>query len=112
MKFAQDFLKFVDNSPSPFHAVESAVSRLTAAGFQEIKEAASWKSLAPNGRYFFTRNSSAVVAFTIGGKYSMGNGFSIVGAHTDSPCLKVKPISKKSKMGYNQVGVELYGGGL
>jgi aspartyl aminopeptidase len=112
MQAAKDFLKFVDASPSPFHAVESTIKKLISAGFIEIFEQDSWKNLKANGKYFYTRNKSAIMAFTIGGKYKVGNGFSIVGAHTDSPCLKVKPISKREKFGYKQVGVEVYGGGL
>ncbi|KAJ2993205.1 hypothetical protein HDV02_002580 [Globomyces sp. JEL0801] len=118
----KEFLRFVDASPSPFHAVESSIQRLVKAGFQEIQEENSWDNLKPNGKYFFTRNRSAIVSFVIGGKWKQGNGFSIVGAHTDSPCLKVKPRSKRDKLGYKQgisadilnypVGVEIYGGGL
>ena len=112
MQYAKDFLKFVDASPSPFHAVESVTKRFLTAGFKEINESDSWDSLQPHGKYFYTRNKSAIMAFTIGGKYSQGNGFAILGAHTDSPCLKIKPISKREKLGYLQVGVETYGGGL
>ncbi|KAI7866672.1 peptidase M18 [Spinellus fusiger] len=110
----RDFLDFVNKSPSPFHATHEAVLLLKEAGFKEIKERDNWNNgvLEPNGKYYFTRNASSVVAFAVGGKYKSGNGFSIVGAHTDSPCLKIKPISKKEKSGYLEVGVQLYGGGI
>ncbi|CAA0834630.1 Zn-dependent exopeptidases superfamily protein [Striga hermonthica] len=62
--------------------------------------------------YFFTRNHSSIVAFAIGKKYTAGNGVYIIGAHTDSPCLKLKPITKVTKDGYLEVGVQPYGGGL
>ncbi|KAI8835120.1 hypothetical protein BC829DRAFT_426299 [Chytridium lagenaria] len=98
------FLDFVNASPSPFHAVAEVRKRLESSGFVSISERDVFK-LNRGGKYFFTRNQSSIVAFAVGGKYERGNGFSVVGAHTDSPCLKVKP-------GYAKVGVETYGGGL
>lgn len=111
---AQDFIDFVNKSPSPFHATHEACEILKKHGFQEIKERESWNDglIKRGGKYYFTRNGSALIAFEVGGKYNPGNGFSVIGAHTDSPCLKLKPISKKDKSGYLEVGVQLYGGGI
>jgi aspartyl aminopeptidase len=112
-KFVSEFLSFANASPSPFHAVRECKGRLFAAGYREIFERESWDGeLEHGGKYFYTRNQSSIIAFAIGRKFSRGNGFSVVGAHTDSPCLKVKPRSAKTKGIYTQVGVELYGGGL
>lgn len=110
---ASDFLSFVNASPSPYHAVQSAKKLLTAAGFKEINERESWdQQLERGSKYFLTRNGSSIVAFGVGSKWTPGNGISIVGAHTDSPTFRVKPKSKKTNAGYLQVGIETYGGGL
>lgn len=66
-----------------FHAVDAAVQRLKKAGFTELSERQEWDGLGPGGRYFFTRNASTLVAFAVGQKYEPGNGFMMVGAHTD-----------------------------
>jgi len=111
-QLAQKFLDFVNASPSQFHCVASTVKELEAAGFTQVSERDADWGLKPNGKYFYTRNQSSVVAFAVGGKYASGNGFTVTAAHTDSPVLKVKPVSKVTKHGYLQVGVECYGGGL
>ncbi len=105
------FINFLNKSPTAFHVVDSAKQLLREAGFSELKMSESWKT-EPLGKYFVTKNESTLVAFSIGGNYMNGNGFAIVGAHTDSPCLKLKLVSKKSKQDYLQVGVECYGGGI
>lgn len=66
----------------------------------------------PGGKYYTTRNGSTIVAFTVGHKWKPGSPVAMVGAHTDSPCLRVKPISKSENAGFLQVRVETYGRGL
>ena len=116
-------MAYLDGSPDPFHATENACARLREAGFTEISERDSWgaggaaahssPTLRAGGKYFFTRNRSCVVAFAVGGKYeSSRSGFKVIGAHTDSPNLKVKPRSLRSASGCLQLAVECYGGGL
>ncbi|EDQ89988.1 uncharacterized protein MONBRDRAFT_18914 [Monosiga brevicollis MX1] len=108
---AEAFLQFVDASPSPFHAVEAAKTLLSENEFEELCEGDAW-NIDKGGKYYFTRNQSTLVAFTVGEQWQPGHGFSIVGAHTDSPCLRVKPNSKIAREGYLGVAVECYGGGL
>lgn len=111
LAYAQDFVDFVNASPTPYHAVASAKKRLEAGGFSELKEKHSWQNaVKAGGKYYVTRNASSLIAFTVGSAYENGNGVSVVGAHTDSPGLRIKPISKKNKEGFMQVGVEVYGG--
>lgn len=109
---ANELIAFINASPSPFHAVAEAERRLASAGFTKLQERdLSW-NVQPGKSYYVTRNQSAVIAFSVGGRYEPGNGFTIAAAHTDSPCLRVKPISKIDKNGYLSLGVETYGGGI
>ena len=106
--FNQALLDFLHSSPTPYHAVKSMSDILDANGFQKLSESDSW-SLKKNGRYYVTRNDSSIVAFCVG---DTRKGFRMVGAHTDSPCLKVKPKPELTKHSYMQLGVEVYGGAL
>jgi aspartyl aminopeptidase len=87
------------------------LSGLLAANFTEVSEADVW-DLQLGGRYFFTRNTTTIVAFTIGGAYEAGNGFTVVGAHTDSPCLRIKPVTTTTKSDALVLNTQPYGGGL
>ncbi|KAL4576745.1 hypothetical protein LXL04_012844 [Taraxacum kok-saghyz] len=106
-----DLLDYLNESWTQFHATAEAKRQLIDAGFHLLSENDEW-DLKPGGRYFFTRNMSCLVAFSIGEKYSVGNGFHVIAAHTDSPCLKLKPKSALSKSNYLMVNVQTYGGGL
>lgn len=106
-----DLLDYLNESWTQFHATAEAKRQLLAAGFYLLNENEDW-DLKPGGRYFFTRNMSSLVAFAVGEKYNIGDGFHVIAAHTDSPCLKLKPISASSKPGYLMVNVQTYGGGL
>eukprot|EP00835_Amoeboradix_gromovi_P002786 NODE_165_length_16345_cov_0.329743.p2 type:complete len:453 gc:universal NODE_165_length_16345_cov_0.329743:6983-8341(+) len=106
---ANGFINFVNKSLTPFHVVSEMVSRLEACGFKSLKQHAKWK-LDVFSKYYVTINSSCIIAFTTGD--NTNHVFSMVGAHTDSPCLRLKPNSFKQKENYSQLGVQLYGGGL
>ncbi|EGV64085.1 aspartyl aminopeptidase [Yamadazyma tenuis] len=109
---ALDFVDFVNASPTPYHVVHSVKAELAAHGFVQLLERDAWSidTLKKSGKYFVTRNGSSLIAFTVGGQHAAGDGFAIIGAHTDSPCLRIKPISKRTTEGFIQVGVEQYGG--
>ena len=102
---------FITASPTPFQAVHNLTSRLASAQFQKLSEK-SPQPLKAGGKYYYTRNQSSLVAFTLPHKATSNTAISFAVGHLDSPCLKIRPVSKKSKAGYLQVGVELYGGGI
>eukprot|EP00834_Sanchytrium_tribonematis_P003393 NODE_129_length_16972_cov_2.172643.p8 type:complete len:322 gc:universal NODE_129_length_16972_cov_2.172643:13374-14339(+) len=103
------FINFVNKSLTPFHAVSEIISKLETCGFQKLKQHAKW-NLQQFGKYYVTINSSCIIAFTTGDNTQQT--FAMVGAHTDSPCLRLKPNSFKNKENYSQLGVQVYGGGL
>lgn len=106
---AQDLLGFLDASPTPWHAVATAAARLDAAGFRRLDEADRWR-LQPGGRYYATRGGAALIAFTLGEAALAESGYRIVGAHTDSPALRLKPRPALAGEGLLRLAVEIYGG--
>ncbi len=109
--FNQGLLAFLSASPTPFHAVEAMKELLEENGFVQLQESDAWNCQS-RGKYFVIRGGSSLVAFNIGSESVLEQGVRIVGAHTDSPCLKVKPKPELFRKGYFQLGVEVYGGVL
>lgn len=106
---AKDLLAFIDASPTPYHAVEELARRLRDGGFTELDERESW-TIAPGAKHYVVRGGGTVVAFVAGSEPPSHAGFLMLGAHTDSPNLRLKPVSDVAQNGYRQLAVELYGG--
>lgn len=106
---AQALLDFIDHSPSPWHAVETVANQLKAHGFKNLRENEPWQ-FKQGGKYFVVRDGGSIIAFTLGQQVIADSGFRIVGAHTDSPGLRLKPQAAYSTEGTAQLGVEVYGG--
>lgn len=105
---ARELCRFIDASPSPAHAAEQLVQALTAAGFRTLAPTAAEWGLAP-GRWL-VRSGASVVAFVL--RSRTPKRFHLVGAHTDSPHLRLKPRAAYACEGCHQLGVEVYGGVL
>lgn len=106
----QNLLDFIADSPTPFHAVANISRRLESAGFRRLEEGEAWQIAEP-GDYFVTRNDSSLIAMRLD-RISGETGFRMIGAHTDSPCLKIKPNAANCSNGYVTLAVEVYGGAL
>ena len=109
-EYTEGLLKFIQASPTPFHAVAAMKQILDSEGFIQLKESEVWTTVNP-GRYYITRNDASIIAFSLANNLAE-NGFHMVGAHTDSPCLKVKPTPEIVHNSYFQLGGEVYGGAL
>lgn len=108
---ARDLCAYLDASPSPYHAVLETSRRLESVGFTRLNEADAWQ-LQPGDARYVTRADSSIIAFRVGERPAVESGFRIIGAHTDSPNLRLKPQPATGKEGYAQLGVEVYGGVL
>ena len=108
---ARALLAFIQASPTPFHAVRAVEEALEAAHFRRLDERESWR-LEAGGRYWVSRADSSLIAFIVGTRDPAEAGFRVVGAHTDSPNLRLKPKGDLLAQGYRQLGVEVYGGVL
>jgi aspartyl aminopeptidase len=107
----QHLLDFIDASPSPWHVVKTIEAQLAvqAPTWQRLDEKDKW-ALQPGGRYYVVRDDSSIILFIQGQKPLAETGFKIIGAHTDSPGLRIKPNAASSSDGLMRLGVEIYGG--
>jgi len=111
LQFNDELLSFLGVSPTPFHAVAFLLNLFESEGFEHLHETERW-DVQPGGRYVVTRNDSSLIAFTTGRSPFCDTGISMAGAHTDSPCLKVKPVPDMENGGGTRLGVEVYGSPL
>lgn len=109
-EFANELIDFIYESPTAFHAVDSAKAILDRQGFQELKEEERW--MPEKGcKYYVVKNNSALIAFVVGKGKVEEHGFKIIGAHTDSPCFRVKPAAEMTvENHYVKLNTETYGG--
>jgi len=107
---ARDLLAFIDESPTPFHACATAAARLDQAGFSRVDETEDWSTEAGQ-RHYLVRDGS-LVAWSIPSAAEPTTPFRIVGAHTDSPNLRVKPHPDVERAGAQLLAAEVYGSAL
>lgn len=108
-EFNEEMISFIDASPTPFHAVEWMAKTLECRGFTRLEEDEKWE-LEDGQDYYVTRNDSSIIAFSY--PPCSEKGYTIVGAHTDSPHLRLKPNPLTTSAGVKRLGVEPYGGVL
>jgi aspartyl aminopeptidase len=105
-----ELLRFLGEAVTPFHAVEAMAQRLLAAGFMQAEQF-DGANMVPGQGYFVTRQGSSLIAMRAGQEAPAG-GLRLVGTHTDSPNLSIKPNPVKGRDGCVQLGVDVYGGAL
>ncbi len=111
-EYNQHFFSFLTTATSPFHATLAMAQQLGEHGFHRLFEHEDWQLKSGNS-YYIIRDNAALIAFTLGKKEQRQQGFRIVGAHTDSPALQIKPAMKqKGTTDIQRLGVEIYGGAL
>ena len=107
-----DLLAFIEESPTPWHAVQETVGRLSARGWTRVEETdADWE-IEPGSRHFVVREGGSIVAWRMGRRAAAEGGFRVIGAHTDSPNLRLKSRASVTGEGYSLLAVQTYGGVL
>lgn len=109
LEFAQRLGAFIDAAPSPYHAVNEVAERLVARGWRELREDLPFGAAPAKG---FVRRGGSVHAWFLPPGAGPAAGFRVLGAHTDSPNLRVKPKADTGRVNVRQLGVEVYGGAL
>nr|WP_321409542.1 M18 family aminopeptidase [uncultured Carboxylicivirga sp.] len=110
IQLANELIDFIHQSPTAFHVIEQAKTILTKAGFIELPMGESWK-IKKGGKYYTTKNDSALFAFELGTAPVEENGLKLISAHSDSPGFRVKPNPEMLAEGrFLKLNTEVYGG--
>ncbi len=107
-QYLNEMLKFIESSPTPYHASENLCQLFDEHGFRRLYETEEWQ-IQTGDKCYVTRNGTSVIAFRCGQQSKDRRGMRLVGAHLDSPCLKLNPFSTIEKAGYRLANVEAYG---
>lgn len=107
--FAREVIEFIDESPSTCHVVKNCSDILDEKGFERIMPGEKWE-IKKGGKYFLKKSSSTIIAFTVGENFDVKKGFKIFGAHTDSPCFRIKPSPEIVTENVVRLNTEVYGG--
>ncbi|GAA0709798.1 M18 family aminopeptidase [Paraclostridium ghonii] len=109
-EFARNLIGFIEKSPTAFHSVETSEELLKLNGFKKLEAREKWK-LEVGGKYYTTKNESAIIAFTVNTSNLKEDGFRIIGSHSDSPSFRVKPNPEMEvEKTYLKLNTECYGG--
>jgi len=111
MSYTDSLLDFIDSSATSFHAVSNLKKELVEQDYQELYENETW-SLQKNDKYFVCRADGSIIIFKTPKNWVVDYSFKIIGAHTDSPCLRIKNKPISTKEGYQLLNIEVYGGVL
>ena len=107
----KDLIRFIEASPTAFHAVENIAKELDSAGFTRLSEGEEW-AIIPGGKYYVTRNMSSVIAFAVPA-VPADLSFMVMASHTDAPCFKLKTEAEADAFGkYVKLNTEVYGGAV
>lgn len=109
-QFAKNLIDFIYESPTAFHAIETSEELLKVNGFKKLEATEKW-NIEKGGKYYTTKNSSAIVAFTVNTDDLTKDGFRMIGSHSDSPSFRVKPNPEMEvEKTYLKLNTECYGG--
>ena len=109
-QFAKNLVDFIYESPTAFHAIETSEELLKVNGFKKLEATEKW-NIEKGGKYYTTKNSSAIVAFTVNTDDLTKDGFRMIGSHSDSPSFRVKPNPEMEvEKTYLKLNTECYGG--
>ena len=110
-EYIAEFKEYMKKSVTPFHSVAAGVEMLEQAGFAELSMTAPF-TLKTGGKYYVKPYDTMLLAFTLGTEKNDAQSFHIAAAHTDYPCLHVKPAAELAQKGYLRINTEVYGGAI